>query len=117
VSVDPGVRVVLTTFERTEDAVRIISMLVEEQLVACGNLIPGVRSIYRWQGAVEDAPEVLCVLKTAASRLPTLVDRLQQLHPYDVPEILVLPVDGGSTAYLDWVRTECRPDGKNSAQA
>ena len=85
------------------------SFACDAGLVACGNLIPSVRSIYRWQGKVEDASEVLCVLKTRADRVEELIAELARIHPYDVPEILVLPVVAGAHAYLDWVRGECEP--------
>lgn len=82
--------------------------LVEEGLVACANLVDGAASVYRWEGAVEEASECLAVLKTTHARLPAVEARVLELHPYDVPELLVLPVAGGSAAYLEWVRGATR---------
>lgn len=82
----------------------IVRVLVEERLIACGNLVEGATSIYRWQGAVEEAAECLGILKTTAERVPAIERRLAELHPYDVPEFLVLPVESGSPDYLAWVR-------------
>jgi periplasmic divalent cation tolerance protein len=104
-----AVRVALATAPDAEAAARIARALVEERLAACANLVPGVRSIYRWQGQLEDDSEVLLVLKTRADRVPALVERLRALHPYEVPELVVLPVEGGSTPYLEWVCAEARP--------
>jgi periplasmic divalent cation tolerance protein len=103
---DPGVRVLLATAPDAAVAERIARALVEESLVACANLVPGVRSIYRWQGRVEEGSEVMLILKTQADRIPVLADRLRALHPYEVPELLVLPVESGLAPYLDWVRAE-----------
>ena len=80
--------------------------LVEERLAACGNVVPGLRSIYRWEGRVLDEPEVLLVLKTVRERVPELIARTSELHPYDVPEILVLDVESGHQPYLEWVTRE-----------
>ena len=77
--------------------------LVAEGLCACVNVVPGVRSWFRWQGKVDSAAEVLLVVKTTAAGAPRLRQRLLELHPYDVPEVLELPVQGGADAYLRWV--------------
>ncbi|HEY8156412.1 MAG TPA: divalent-cation tolerance protein CutA [Myxococcota bacterium] len=102
----PGVRVVLTTVPDAEVGARLARTLVEEGLAACVNLVPGVRSIYRWQGRLEDAREVLLLVKTRADRCRALAARIQALHPYELPEVLELAAGGGSAAYLDWVRRE-----------
>jgi periplasmic divalent cation tolerance protein len=102
----PEVVAVLTTFENGDDAARVVRALVERRLIACGNLVPGVRSIYRWQGQIEDSGEVLGVLKARRDRLDELTAVLTELHPYDVPEIVALPVVGGGLPYLSWVATE-----------
>ena len=99
-------RVVFVTAPDAEVAERLARGLVEERLAACVNLIPGIRSFYRWEGAVQNDAEVLLVVKTRTDRLEALASRLQELHPYELPEILGLPVTGGSQAYLDWIRTE-----------
>jgi periplasmic divalent cation tolerance protein len=98
-----GVCVVLVTAPDSDTAARIARSLVEERWIACANLVPGVRSIYRWQGRVEEDAEVLLVLKTSADRSEALAARVKALHPYEVPEVIALPVVGGSGAYLDWV--------------
>jgi len=102
----PGadVRVAFATAPDAEVAARIARALVEEELAACANLVSNVRSIYRWQGKLEDESEVMLILKTRADRVDALAERLRALHPYEVPELLVLPVESGLPAYLDWVR-------------
>ena len=80
--------------------------LVGERLAACVNVIPGVRSVYRWQGRVEEDDEVLLVAKTRGDRVDELSRRVCELHPYDLPETLALPATGGSAAYLEWVAAE-----------
>ena len=108
-SSDPEVRVAFITAPDLETATRVARALVEERLVACVNLVPGVRSIYRWEGAVEEDAEVLLVVKTRADRTGDLVDRVVELHPYDLPEVVMLPAVGGNSGYLDWVREEAAP--------
>lgn len=100
------VRVAISTAPDADTGARIAQVLVEERLAACVNVVPGVRSIYRWHGAIEDAQEVLLVIKTHAERVSALAERLCALHPYDVPELLALPVDGGLAPYLQWVTEE-----------
>ena len=103
---EPEVRVGLITAPDAETGSRIARALVEERLAACVNLVPGIRSIYRWEGALEEDAEVLLVVKTRADRAGDLAGRVAELHPYDLPEVVLLPVVGGSLAYLDWVRAE-----------
>ena len=103
------VRVAFSTAPDAETAARIARALVEERLAACVNLVPAVRSIYRWQGVVEDQTEVLLVIKTSAERVGPLAERLRALHPYEVPELLALPVAAGLGPYLDWVAAEATP--------
>lgn len=97
-------RVVLVTSPSEEVAESLVRRVVEEGIVACGTIVPGVTSIYRWQGTVERATEVQIVFKTTVSGADRLVRRVPELHPYDVPEVLVLRVDGGHGPYLDWVK-------------
>lgn len=105
----PGeVRVVLVTAPEGE-AAPLGRALVAERLAACVNVVPGVRSIYRWKGEVQDDGEVLLVIKTVAARLDALVERVNALHSYDLPEVLALPAVGGSAPYLAWVVEEVRP--------
>jgi periplasmic divalent cation tolerance protein len=101
--------VVLSTVGSAEDGERIASALVERGLAACVNLVPGVVSIYRWQGGVERDEERLMVIKTTAERLEALGAAIVELHPYEVPEVVALEVAGGHTPYLDWVAESCRP--------
>ena len=101
-----GVAVVLVTAPDEEKAAALARTLVEEGLIACANLVPRVRSIYRWQGAVHDEAEVLLVMKTRAERFEALRERVTALHPYSVPEILRLDVGAGHQPYLDWVLGE-----------
>ena len=98
--------VVLCTAPTVEVAAALARALVEARLAACGNVVPGLRSIYRWQGRVEDQPEVLLVLKTTRERLPALRDELVRRHPYEVPEVLALPVEAGSGTYLEWLAAQ-----------
>jgi periplasmic divalent cation tolerance protein len=95
--------VVLMTAPDADVASRIAGTLVDEGLVACVNILPGLRSIYRWEGKVCDEAEVLCLLKTRLDLYPVLRERIAALHPYQVPEIIALPLVAGSPAYLDWV--------------
>jgi periplasmic divalent cation tolerance protein len=108
-SSEPEVRIALITAPDLETGAGIARALVESRLAACVNLVPGIRSIYRWEGAVQEDAEVLLVVKTRADRARELVDRVVELHPYDLPEVVMLPAVGGSLAYLDWVRDEAAP--------
>ncbi len=89
-------------------AKRIAHMLVEEYLAACVNLGQPGLSMYMWEGKLEGAEEVSLTIKTTRGRLPALVARLKDLHPYEVPEIVVLPVLGGLASYMEWVREQTR---------
>jgi len=98
------VRVVLMTAPSAQVAEAIVGTLVEEQLIACGNITMPIASVYRWQGAIERAEEILVIIKTTEDVVPQVVRRISELHPYDVAEVLSLPVDLGNARYLDWVR-------------
>lgn len=106
----PKPAIALCTCPHDDAARRLARMLVESRLAACVNIVPGVRSIYEWQGRIEDDQEVLMVIKTDGVRFDALCERLGQAHPYDVPEILKLDVDGGLPAYLDWMTNWLRKD-------
>lgn len=93
----------LSNFPDADAARKAVRTLVEERLIACGNLIPGVESIYEWKGTIETSAEVMVILKTIAARADEAQTRLRALHPYEVPEILRLPVTGGWPGYLAWV--------------
>jgi periplasmic divalent cation tolerance protein len=101
--------VVLSAIGRQPDAQRIAHTLVEERLAACVNVIPGVMSVYRWKSVVEQEPEVLLVIKTIGERVAPLKARLLQLHPYELPEVVVIPIGGGHQPYLDWLAEQVRP--------
>jgi periplasmic divalent cation tolerance protein len=98
------VQVVFVTLPDADGARAMARILVDERLAACGSVVPGLTSIYRWEGAIEEEAEALLVLKTTADALPGLLARIPALHPYEVPEILALPVGEGHPPYLDWVR-------------
>ncbi len=101
--------VVLVTGPDRDVLAKLARTLVAEHLIACLNIVPEVTSIYRWDGEVREEREALGFIKTTAARADDVVRRISELHPYDTPEILVLPVEGGSRAYLDWVRTQVNP--------
>ena len=100
--------VVLVTTPTPERAAEIARALVEERLAACGNVLPAIRSIYRWEGRVQDDQEALLVLKSTRDRFEALRDRVLALHPYQVPEVIALPVEAGSAADLAWIAGETR---------
>jgi periplasmic divalent cation tolerance protein len=87
-----------------EGATSLARVLVGEGLAACVNVIPSVRSIYRWQGRIQEDDEVLCLIKTRPALFDRVRQRIGELHPYQVPEVLSFAVDDGSAAYLDWMR-------------
>jgi len=102
----PEIVLVLTTVPDDERSHTVARLLVEERLAACVNVHGQMWSSYRWKNKVERDAERQLVIKTTRDRLPALEKRLKALHTYELPEFLVLPVDGGSTAYLDWVASE-----------
>ena len=97
---------VITTLSNSDAAAEIAKKLVGEKLAACANLIPAVRSIYRWQGKVQDDNEVLVLIKTQQRHYDRLKARLLELHPYELPEVIALPIERGHQAYLDWILRE-----------
>jgi periplasmic divalent cation tolerance protein len=98
--------VVLTTVASTDEAVALVRGLLERRLIACGTILPGARSLYRWEGKVADEQEIVVLLKTRSARLDSLRAAFGELHPYKVPELLALPVQGGLEKYLQWINTE-----------
>ena len=102
-------RLLLSTFPNPEKATEIARILVEERLCACVNLVPAIHSIYRWEGAVTEDSETLALIKTTASGYASLAQRLIALHPYDVPELIVVPVIGGHAPYLAWLAASTSP--------
>jgi periplasmic divalent cation tolerance protein len=103
----PGrLALVLTTVPGRELGERLVRQLVDERLIACANLIPGLASIFRWQGEVRSETEVLILMKTQPERLEALFQRVQELHPYEVPELIEVPVGEVSPAYCQWILAE-----------
>lgn len=98
--------VVLCTCETELQAKHIAENLVRSRLAACVNIVPGLQSIYRWQDKLETAHEILLLVKTTRERFPALRDRVKELHAYDTPEIIALPVSDGSADYLSWLREQ-----------
>jgi len=98
--------VVLTTLATPEAAHDLVRELVAARLVACGTVVPGATSIYRWKDAVTTDDEALVLLKTVQGRWDALVEAVDRLHPYDVPELLAIPVGAGLPSYLAWLSAE-----------
>jgi periplasmic divalent cation tolerance protein len=113
---EPEVVVVLVTGPDAEALEALAAQIVDEGLAACVNLIPRVRSVYRWDGEVHHDDETLAVLKTTRPAIGALRDRVHELHPYVIPEFLVLPVETGSDAYLGWVGSSVKvaPDDREA---
>jgi periplasmic divalent cation tolerance protein len=105
------VLVCFCTCPDTATAQAIADVLVGERLAACVNVLPGLRSVYRWQGAIERADEALLLIKTVQAQLPALQARMAALHPYELPELVAVEVAGGLAAYLDWI-AESSADGR-----
>jgi periplasmic divalent cation tolerance protein len=100
---------VFSTFATEEDAARVVRALLDERLIACGNLLPGARSLYRWRGAVADEREVLAILKTRKQDWPALLSRLHELHPFEIPECVAVRVAAGAPKYLAWLEEALAP--------
>ena len=94
---------VFTTFAREEDAARVVRTRSGAPRSACGNLLPGARSLYRWKGAIEDAREVVVMMKTRKQDWTALLSRLHELHPFEVPECIALRVAAGAPRYMAWL--------------
>jgi periplasmic divalent cation tolerance protein len=105
------VLVVVTTLPDAATAERLAERLVADRLAACVSVFAPVRSVYRWQGAVESAAEVPLLVKTTRDRYPALEAAIRALHPYELPEIVALPVAAGLETYLAWVAEEVRVEG------
>jgi len=102
--------VVLVTAGSVEEGAAIGKTLVEERLAACCSVVPGVHSIYRWNGAIVEDAECLLVLKTETRLFDELERRIRALHSYEVPEVLLLPIDAGSEPYLQWLSANLKND-------
>lgn len=101
-------RIILTTLPLA-DAPQLARTLLEEQMIACCNILPQVSSMYWWKGELMTDTESLLLIKTREDLVPALIVRIKELHPYDVPEVVVIPVETGFEGYLSWVRETCRP--------
>lgn len=101
--------IVLTTCAGAEEAGRIARQLLEKRLAACVNILAGARSLYRWQGAIEEAAECLLIIKSQHSLWESLRAEIQSLHSYEVPEILLLPIGDGAPTYLNWLTNQLAP--------
>jgi periplasmic divalent cation tolerance protein len=109
-SCKPELIMVLTNLPDLTTAQMLANGLVGQQLAACVNILPEVQSIYRWQGAIESATEVTLLIKTSQYCYPELQQMVARLHPYDTPELIVLPITGGLPAYLNWIAEETKKD-------
>ena len=112
---DTACLVVLTTLPDTGQARALVREMVDRRLVACGTILGDVISIYRWGGVVEEANEVQVLFKTQRSRWTELESAIRELHPYDVPELVAVPVESGFEEYLTWIRAETGPTGGEAA--
>ena len=101
---------VLTTLANQDDARALVRLLVADRLVACGTIVENVLSIYRWQGNLEESKEALVVLKTRQDRWEELKSAVRELHPYEVPELIALPVNDGLPAYTGWLSEQTKQE-------
>jgi periplasmic divalent cation tolerance protein len=100
--------IVLIAASNEEEARKIAELLVNEKKAACVNIVPGVDSLFRWKGKIESARESLLLVKTRASLVSEIVSLVKGAHSYEVPEIIALPIVGGSKEYLKWLDSACR---------
>ena len=100
------VAIIYSTIDTIQDARRIAHTLVEEQLVACINIIPKIESIYKWRGKIENDEEVIIIAKTTDKNVKKTIQRIKSLHSYEIPDIIVLPIIGGLKDYLDYITDE-----------
>ena len=96
-------KIVLTTCGTKQEAEKIARALVERRLAACVNIVPGIESVYRWQGKVESAAEWMLVIKTTAGRFEAVREAIREMHSYDLPECIMISIEGGSPEYLKWI--------------
>jgi len=107
---------VLTNLPDSASAFNLARTLVDRRLAACANVMAPATSFFRWQGRLEESPEVPVILKTTTERYPELERALRELHPYDLPEILAFDARHGLTAYLEWIEAECKDPSADSRQ-
>jgi len=103
--------IVFTAFAHEEDAARVVRVLVQERLIACGNLIPGARSVYLWNDEVKDEREVVVLMKSRKQDWPALMSRLHDLHPYDTPECIAVRIAAGAPRYMAWLEETLSGEG------
>jgi len=103
---------VFSTFANEGDAARVAQTLVEERLIACANILPGARSIYRWEGKVADTREAVMLMKTRKQDWTALLSRLHDLHPYDVPECIAVRIAAGAHRYMAWLDAALEPEAQ-----
>lgn len=104
--------VVFITAPNQDEATRLAEMLVESHLAACVQILPGLESVYRWQGKIERQPEVLLIAKTLRSKFAELEREVRAVHSYETPEIVVVPIVNGSAPYLEWLMASVSSDSK-----
>ncbi|MGH8453832.1 MAG: divalent-cation tolerance protein CutA [Nevskiales bacterium] len=103
-SAPEDIRLLYCTCPDTDVAQCIARALVEQRLAACVNIVPGLRSVYRWKGEVQDDAECLLLIKTRESHIVAVTESIRRLHPYELPEVIAVPVIAGLAPYLDWIR-------------
>ena len=103
--------IVFSTFGSEDDAARVTRALVEERLIACANLLPGARSIYRWKDTVADEREVVVIMKTRKQDWSALQSRLHEMHPYDTPECIAIRMAAAAPKYMEWLEASLEPEG------
>ena len=99
-------RLVYITATDAEEATKIARALVEERLAACANIFDPMKSVFRWEGEIQEGPETVLIVKTTADRVAALTDRVMTLHSYDCPCVAAIPIDAGNPAFLDWIGAE-----------
>jgi len=100
--------IILTTVSAVEEGESIANILVEKQLASCVNIIPNISSLYRWEGQIQSESEVLLLIKTTKDLEAEVYREVQNVHSYDIPELITLPITNGSDAYLDWMTNSVR---------
>jgi len=100
------ISLIYTTINNEEDAKKIANYLIEEQIVACVNIIPNVQSIYRWKGKIEEEREFLLIAKTVDENVIKAINKIKKLHNYEIPDIISIPINNGYSEYLDYIKRE-----------
>ena len=100
------ISLIYTTINNEEDAKKIANYLIEEQIVACVNIIPNVQSIYRWKGKIEEEKEFLLIAKTVDENVIKAINKIKKLHNYEIPDIISIPINNGYSEYLDYIKRE-----------